>query len=1319
MKRKRHTVLHAQHRQIDTYIMSLFSFVSGVLKCKKDKAYPRGHLCPVCASPKHLAKKTISDLKSLTCTGPVIDPSEKAPAPAHSHSELLSAEELKGPFGNITLNLSDEHGNKVDLSCHIEAPGDATKIAWEQIGSEQIATNLTLSLDLECPIEREDYERLWKLIAYYSEVPVHLQREIMLSKEPKLSYRYRQDAEKDAYYYTGVRANIVTQPTWLMQPLMNLQLNRPQSTAKNVKLLLGTHFSSSWDIQMIRRHRRDWVMIERNNKTQTAVTAVTGGMIEMDCNVLSSGHASVRWMRPDGSKTKAPYTSPDNRITISSNGKLVIKALSQSDAGVYYCIAEVRNDQDFLPFRLAVVESSAPLPGERAGSTVTHSVGEPISLPCVTTAAPDAEINWIFPDGSKGSIKANSSKAYVFLNGTLYIPHSQLSNNGYYKCVAVNQHGTDTLASKVTITGKEGLQPLRRIPMKPQSAAGVSTKIKAFIDDTDESSGDYDIWRKTPNAPNNARISRPRVPHTRIRGHPQRHPQRRPYGRKKPTGKGYIEPNRKHTPEQRRNSGTPKAKIDPQKWADILAKIRQKTAPIPTAPSLVQTSSPVKKVPNEELSNSNRPEPGDSIEGSTPDDTALPEEGLNVLNTPRIPLQIPQHQTVIVPTRTQDQTNDVYKIHTANPNTDAKEQTPLLDTAVKPTFASDKGQHESHAAKIENSHAFTVLTTTLQPKHTAIIEDSVIPLHTDLEVNTNKVSENSLTTQFTTSTPAAKSTSTAVAKLGAPITLVPSRSNTQGNSRRRYGNRRRMNRLRPRPPISRLTTPKPQLPLTTTTPSSHSRSTEAALVSRSTLPTPGPFTKHTTHSERTFSAQDDKILTKQEQGRPDEAELGREQAPPESTSSTLLSFVTAQGKPQAYEHTVSSVASPTPEQSHKSVSLAAGHKESTAAISDIGLDEKIKSEDVATTLTDISHVLSQSEVNNEHDSRPDGDDSRATSPPTMPGEDVSSVREIPITVKPPTAVSESHHGTPYKESPQSVVMTIQHENSVVSSNSQTPLSGENKENDLHPKETVTTVTTIEPATTTDITTTASSTAAVLTSTTASTPVPTTAITASTIATTMSTTTQKITAMSTTASTRLRPSLTLPGNNRVFDSSRYPGGNYIPDRHSERVPSINYRPPYYPNNRNPFVIRRPDLNRVPSVTTSPEQSGQVNNQKSINTKANTSSTAASTTTTPTTVLKTHSSSKFKTQHQTSQSSTNRHSTTVFSSTSYDGSSPHLKAKPKITTDNIYTFRVNASTDVLLPCDAVGEPKPFLTWTKVSTGRKTTISNMLQKSKGQFS
>lgn len=43
------------------------------------------------------------------------------------------------------------------------------------------------------------------------------------------------------------------------------------------------------------------------------------------------------------------------------------------------------------------------------------------------------------------------------------------------------------------------------------------------------------------------------------------------------------------------------------------------------------------------------------------------------------------------------------------------------------------------------------------------------------------------------------------------------------------------------------------------------------------------------------------------------------------------------------------------------------------------------------------------------------------------------------------------------------------------------------------------------------------------------------------------------------------------------------------------------------------------------------------------------------------------------------------------------------RPKIITKGSQSISILAETDALIPCDAVGEPKPFITWTKVSTGK----------------
>ncbi|XP_056321982.1 matrix-remodeling-associated protein 5 [Danio aesculapii] len=522
----------------------------GVMKCKKDRTFTSGQLCPLCASPKHLKAADMLDLKQFVCSGPSIISPGKNISAEDIISELLPIDRIKPAFGNISFTLSDEHGTKVDLICQILQPQDSTTISWDYTKSLQIAANVTLVLDVECPVSREDYESFWRLLAYYSEAPVHLRREIMLSREPELSYRYRQDAEKDGFFYTSLKANVLAHPSWLMQSLMSIKLNRPYSTSKSVRLILSTQLMTNADEENF----RPWVMIENDNKTQTSFASVVGGVAEMHCRVQSSGNAVIYWMFPNGSKIKSAFNSIDGRVSISSSGELYIKAIEHRDSGVYYCIAEVDGDVDVLPFRLSVIESSNPLPNQEVGNSLSRFIGQSAVLTCLTKASPDAKINWIFPDGSLLNTKANTSKAFLFPNGTLSIPVSQLNNNGYYKCVAMNNHGVDVFSTKLTVMRRKLIQPLRQYPIiRPQSAAGVSTKVKAFLEDMEEASGDISETRLTAN--------RRRRPNARRFGN-IRH--RRPFR------------NRAGSPNQR--SVNTKNKIDPQKWADLLTKIRAKAS---------------------------------------------------------------------------------------------------------------------------------------------------------------------------------------------------------------------------------------------------------------------------------------------------------------------------------------------------------------------------------------------------------------------------------------------------------------------------------------------------------------------------------------------------------------------------------------------------------------------------------------------------------------------------------------------------------------------------------------------------------------------
>ncbi|XP_062270882.1 matrix-remodeling-associated protein 5 [Scomber scombrus] len=555
----------------------------GVLKCKKDRALPGGQLCPVCSSPRHLQSKELQALENLVCSHPIISSPQRTTPPEDIESEVMTTEDFREPFGNVSLGLSDEHGNEVDLECSIGEPRQLNKINWEHANQLQLASNVTLSVDLECPVDREKYERLWRLIAYYSNVPAHLQREIMLSKDPHPTYVYRQDSEKDAQYYTGVKVNIMAQAAWLMQTSVDLQLNRLQSSGKMVKLILSTHLSETLEVELVRRQRRTWVMIESTNTTREVYSAILGSPSQMYCKVHSSGQPVIHWMLPDGSKLEAPYSSPDNRVSVSTDGRLVIKSVSHADTGIYYCIAKVHGDLAVLPFQLTVQESSSPPPGEDASLTPTEGfAGNPISLPCTASGSPDAEINWILPSNNIVSYQTNSSRAFVYSNGTLHIPQTQLLDSGYYKCIAMNQHGVDTLAAKITVVRRKGLiRPLRKFPARPQSASGVNTKIKVPTEDAEEASGDIEV---TGEGAPRGRLDalRRRFPGGVAPGRRGVHP-----SRQRP-------PDNKNIVENRRRINVSKSKIDPEKWADILAKIRDKNAQTNSPLATVRTTAATK-----------------------------------------------------------------------------------------------------------------------------------------------------------------------------------------------------------------------------------------------------------------------------------------------------------------------------------------------------------------------------------------------------------------------------------------------------------------------------------------------------------------------------------------------------------------------------------------------------------------------------------------------------------------------------------------------------------------------------------------------------
>ncbi|XP_014875410.1 matrix-remodeling-associated protein 5 [Poecilia latipinna] len=673
----------------------------GVLKCKKDRALPGGQLCPMCSSPIQVKENELQAAHPLVCSSPVISFLHRTTSLEDSESETLTSEDFKEPIGNISLGLSDEHGNEIDLECSAHKLKELAKVSWEQVNQLQLVANITLSVDLQCSVDREKYEQLWRLIAYYSNIPAHLKQGVTPSHDLYPAHVYNQDSVQDAQYYTGLKVKVLAQPGWLMQPSIELQLNRPQSSTSMVKLILRMNLSETVDTELQQRLRRNWVMIESTNRTQKAMSVILGSSNEMTCNVYSSDLPVIQWMLPDGSKLNSPFRSPDNRVSVSRDGRLKIKAVTHKDTGAYYCIAKVQGDFAVLSFYLTVQESSSPPTGEDTSITsIEEFAGNSISLDCTASSSPDAEINWILPNNRIIHFQANYSKALVTFNGTLQIPKTQISDSGYYKCVAINQHGVDTLVKKVSIIRWNGLiRPIRKFPARPQSASGLNTQIKVPTENPEEASGDNDgstIRHRISS------VRRKLVPGRRG-SHPSRSTWQRQSVLRKPTGS--HNGNMKGLVENRRRINLSKSKIDPEKWADILAKIRDRNT-VTSPPVSFPTKMEVTELTTQSWETSDEPS----------DDVTVHErvgQHYSIRQSPEKPTEY----------RTHGQDN-----HVTPESISAQDATPTsrhVTIEPHPTEIAYTTQHPSHDRELNlitsSNGGFFLPQTTSVPPHTITV----------------------------------------------------------------------------------------------------------------------------------------------------------------------------------------------------------------------------------------------------------------------------------------------------------------------------------------------------------------------------------------------------------------------------------------------------------------------------------------------------------------------------------------------------------------------------------------------------------------------
>jgi hypothetical protein len=143
----------------------------------------------------------------------------------------------------------------------------------------------TISTWLVCNIDYEHIQQLWRILATYSDVPMRLERGLMLSRTPDMIYKYTQIRPMEGHdeIHTDIEADIITSPAWLMQGEVNFQLDRTTTTFSTLHIKYRSVVNLRVENKVSqRRDRYSWTIIKRDNQTQTEHSVLIGGCLVRD-----------------------------------------------------------------------------------------------------------------------------------------------------------------------------------------------------------------------------------------------------------------------------------------------------------------------------------------------------------------------------------------------------------------------------------------------------------------------------------------------------------------------------------------------------------------------------------------------------------------------------------------------------------------------------------------------------------------------------------------------------------------------------------------------------------------------------------------------------------------------------------------------------------------------------------------------------------------------------------------------------------------------------------------------------------------------------
>ncbi|KAK2856683.1 hypothetical protein Q5P01_005418 [Channa striata] len=336
----------------------------------------------------------------------------------------MTKEDFREPFGNISLGLSDEHGNEVDLKCSIGEPKQTTKIQHEKIALPEGNTAYIHCTATGAP---------QPVIRWITPGGIQL---------------------TSSQFVTGHNLIVFPNGTLHIEGLGLENAGTYECSASN-----GVASSRRTVTLSIKRNLFTLFSKARITLSSPQITDVAyGSMLLLNCVATGNPDPRIIWRTPSKKLVDAQY-SFDPRIKVFSNGSIIIQSMTDKDSGDYLCVARNKMGDDYVLLGVNVLTRPAKIEQKLQQSSQEVVYGGDLKVDCVASGVPNPEISWALPDGTmvnlakqRDSLSRGRSRRYVvFENGTLYFNDVGMPEEGDYTCYAMNQLGKDEMKIRVKV----------------------------------------------------------------------------------------------------------------------------------------------------------------------------------------------------------------------------------------------------------------------------------------------------------------------------------------------------------------------------------------------------------------------------------------------------------------------------------------------------------------------------------------------------------------------------------------------------------------------------------------------------------------------------------------------------------------------------------------------------------------------------------------------------------------------------------------------------------------------------------------------------